>query len=655
MEKVVREFDEEKLQNCKEDIDTLLVFAGLFSATLTAFLVESYQRLSEDTAGETLQAIRQLTAQTASYHIIGGLLNATVYAPTTPAPFQPLAADIRVNVLWFASLLFSLITASFGILVKQWLREYLAVDNPAPQARLRVRHLRYPQLARWKVFEIAAVLPILLQISLGLFFVGMCYFTASVHPSVRNTTLPLVAGWAFCFAAVTLLPVFFPLCPYRTTFLKRIITAFHSYIVRHATRIEFPPGYFRLVSLWRRRYLHWWACIGAALTDSNEANATSRADHDTDILIAVDTILSNDELLKTTLAEALQQSHPRASHMLSFIRSILYNRLQPSIDVVTADSFPVPLVDLQPLGLQARSAISSILCQYLASRVTAVLCWDVLAQIIFSAMLSSLGQPMPATVVRLLRESLPAQRGEGLPVRRRELRFEVRWLIDANGQLEEDAARLYIQSFRLILPHSPVDTNASVIRFITGTLLLHQQLSHGLDIHEDRHDYVRGLESMLASWPWRTVSNALKLEMAQFLVVNLEHLLYVLLADDPPTPQVLHEVSPCFRGSLVALFTGITSLSISSYLQIWTNDILALIMAHKTSASELVRVVAQTPPQQLLDFISAMGLLSPTLNGAFCESLPRSCIHRSHAEDSCAEHLLLLYIPHLQTSPDIFG
>ncbi|KAI0084341.1 hypothetical protein BDY19DRAFT_854946, partial [Irpex rosettiformis] len=108
MAHAVRIFDEEKVRDCKEDVDTLLVFiqGGTFNSTAPSFLVE---------------------------------------------PFQASTADIRVNVLWFASLLFSLITASFGILVKQWLREFLAAENPSPQARLRVRHLRYPELSRWKV------------------------------------------------------------------------------------------------------------------------------------------------------------------------------------------------------------------------------------------------------------------------------------------------------------------------------------------------------------------------------------------------------------------------------------------------------------------------------------------------------------------------
>ncbi|KAI0738759.1 hypothetical protein BC629DRAFT_1300079, partial [Irpex lacteus] len=214
----MREYDEEKVKNTKEDIDTLLTFAGLFSAALTAFLVESYSNLLPDpnaqTAAESAQSL--VVMQQMYLHAYNSSSDPTIaLAPAVPPPFQPSLNDIRVNVLWFASLIFSLMTASFAILVKQWLREYLAVENPSPHARLRIRHYREPGLRTWKVFEIAAVLPLLQQLALALFFIGLCYFTASVHESVGDTSLPLVAGWAFCFTTVTMLPLFFPRCPYK--------------------------------------------------------------------------------------------------------------------------------------------------------------------------------------------------------------------------------------------------------------------------------------------------------------------------------------------------------------------------------------------------------------------------------------------------------
>ncbi|KAI0729093.1 hypothetical protein BC629DRAFT_1302806, partial [Irpex lacteus] len=214
MGKEVREFDEEKIRNSKEDIDTLLVFAGLFSAVLSAFVVAAYPSLQPDRMDTVVYTLQVIAAQTAGYHLIGNAITSSP-APLPPLPaFKPASNDIRVNILWFASLVISLITASFAMLVKQWLREFLAVDVPSPQARLRIRHFREPQLRKWMVFEIAASLPLLLQLSLGLFFVGLCYFTAAIHANIGYTTLPLVVGWALFFFTVSALPIFFPRCPY---------------------------------------------------------------------------------------------------------------------------------------------------------------------------------------------------------------------------------------------------------------------------------------------------------------------------------------------------------------------------------------------------------------------------------------------------------
>ncbi|EKM54919.1 uncharacterized protein PHACADRAFT_60661, partial [Phanerochaete carnosa HHB-10118-sp] len=69
MDGVVRKADKGKVKNCKEDIDTLLVFAGLFSAVLTAFVIESYHNLQPDTSTETVTLLRQISLQLTSFTI----------------------------------------------------------------------------------------------------------------------------------------------------------------------------------------------------------------------------------------------------------------------------------------------------------------------------------------------------------------------------------------------------------------------------------------------------------------------------------------------------------------------------------------------------------------------------------------------------------
>lgn len=190
--------------------------AGLYSAVLTAFLIESYKNLQTDPPQDYL---RQIALQTSSYQFNNGYTNATFSAPQFP-PFQAAISDIRVNVCWFASLMLSLSSASFGILVKQWLREFLAISYISPQERIRIRDARVQGLESWKLFEIASLLPILLQISLALFFVGLCFFTEAVHSSIGTTSLFLVACWAFFFILSVVAPLVSPRCPYKTTSLK---------------------------------------------------------------------------------------------------------------------------------------------------------------------------------------------------------------------------------------------------------------------------------------------------------------------------------------------------------------------------------------------------------------------------------------------------
>lgn len=183
---------------------------------MTAFLIESYKNLF---ANESETLLRQMVLQSASYRFTNGYLNST-FDPSQLHTFKAAVSDIRVNVCWFASLILSLSSASFGIAVKQWLREFLAMDCISPQERLRIRDARIHGLADWKLFQIAAFLPILLQISLVLFFVGLCLFTAAVHRSIGITSLFLVSCWAFLFFMSVLTPLFSPRCPYKTTILK---------------------------------------------------------------------------------------------------------------------------------------------------------------------------------------------------------------------------------------------------------------------------------------------------------------------------------------------------------------------------------------------------------------------------------------------------
>lgn len=379
MAETVRKFDEEKIDDCKDDIDTLLVFvsspikclaitsqtmsqAGLFSAVLTAFLLESYQMLQEDTAVVTLRVLQQIASQTSSYTLYAGMLNSTAAPLPLPPPFRPSTAAIRVNVLWFASLIVSLVAASLGMLVKQWLREYLTADHPSPQARLRIRHLRRPALDKWRVIEIGAALPFLLQTALALFFTGLCYFTAEIHATIGHTTLPLVAAWALFYIAATALPIFLPRCPYKTTLLKVGVQSAFRHITASATS---RSGQLNSASSRAARFysscMHWLARYTSAADEKELAGSDIM---DLEVLASVDAIQSNDELLATTIREALEQGQPHWTKVVKFVLQVLGHRLQQD-GLIRGRDYDWSALDLRSLTRRSREAINGILVHHL--------------------------------------------------------------------------------------------------------------------------------------------------------------------------------------------------------------------------------------------------------------------------------------------------
>ncbi|TDL29081.1 hypothetical protein BD410DRAFT_680454, partial [Rickenella mellea] len=104
------------VHNWRDDMDSLPIFAAPFSASVTAFVIESYKTLVQDSRDVTVEVLLQISRQ---------LANGT-QAPSAVRPtFQPDSTDIAINIFWFLSLAFSLACALAAALVRQWARKYL--------------------------------------------------------------------------------------------------------------------------------------------------------------------------------------------------------------------------------------------------------------------------------------------------------------------------------------------------------------------------------------------------------------------------------------------------------------------------------------------------------------------------------------------------
>lgn len=198
---------------------------------VSAFILPVYQSLSPD---PVVQLLTQITLQTANYTVGGGHINSTNPTPASPA-FQVSPIALRVSYLWTISLSITLVTASIAILIKQWLREFKGINDAkytSLRARIRIRQFREPALRRWKVFETAAFLPLLIQVSLGFFLLGLCYYTSSVFPSLNKSCIPIVVAWAVMFVATSLAPAISSECPWKVTSFLTGLMVVRTYLCR---------------------------------------------------------------------------------------------------------------------------------------------------------------------------------------------------------------------------------------------------------------------------------------------------------------------------------------------------------------------------------------------------------------------------------------
>ncbi|KAJ6594392.1 hypothetical protein B0H19DRAFT_917636, partial [Mycena capillaripes] len=203
--KATRPFDLEMVGSLRGDMDTLLVFASLFSAVVTAFVIVSYPGLSGASNRDTTALLlQQLLLRMNSEET-------PVISAASSTPPAASVSSICINVLWFSSLVLSLNTVLGAILAKQWLSEYQLVTcstAKSPREQVPFRQLKFDSFGRWGVPIIIDYLPVQLIFALFLFFAGLVYFVWTLNRTVAIITSIWVGLSALFFLVTTLLPSF---------------------------------------------------------------------------------------------------------------------------------------------------------------------------------------------------------------------------------------------------------------------------------------------------------------------------------------------------------------------------------------------------------------------------------------------------------------
>ncbi|KAH9025780.1 hypothetical protein EDB84DRAFT_1273386, partial [Lactarius hengduanensis] len=95
---------------------------------------------------------------------------------------------IRVNVIWFLSLVLSVASAVNATLFQQWARRYLELTRRrvAPHKRARTRAYMYNGIASFKMSRAVKAMPVLLHLSIFLFFAGLIDFLWNTNSTVGS-------------------------------------------------------------------------------------------------------------------------------------------------------------------------------------------------------------------------------------------------------------------------------------------------------------------------------------------------------------------------------------------------------------------------------------------------------------------------------------
>ncbi|KAK0225048.1 hypothetical protein EDD85DRAFT_756193, partial [Armillaria nabsnona] len=174
-----RNHDVNMVKESRDNVDVLLVFAGLFSAVVTTFVVQTSQSLQPNYAAMSASLLYEsVLVQCAIAD--GSPVNTIASSPLNPTiAFVPATTDVWVNGLWFTSLFLSLMTALVAVLVKQWLHHYVALPSGTPRDRSFTRQFQYTGFNKWHVQVIIGLLPVLMHLALAIFFSGLVIF---LHP-----------------------------------------------------------------------------------------------------------------------------------------------------------------------------------------------------------------------------------------------------------------------------------------------------------------------------------------------------------------------------------------------------------------------------------------------------------------------------------------
>ncbi|KAJ6605299.1 hypothetical protein DFH09DRAFT_1353790 [Mycena vulgaris] len=189
------EFDEEFHKKYWDDLDSTLLFAGLFGAISSAFIIQVQPELQPDPK--------------------------TMLGPST--------VIVVVQGLLYFTLFFTLFAALVAVLGRQWLLHYNSVTHRGSIAhRSLERQHKYDALRYWRFHLLMEIPPFLLQLSLLIFAAALSLYLWRIHRALAAIALALTSfGFTF-YAVIMFSALTSPDAPFQTTLTNSLAATFNS-------------------------------------------------------------------------------------------------------------------------------------------------------------------------------------------------------------------------------------------------------------------------------------------------------------------------------------------------------------------------------------------------------------------------------------------
>ncbi|KAG8898080.1 hypothetical protein FRC00_003369 [Tulasnella sp. 408] len=195
---LAEEIDDDMVKGLKEQLDGILIFAGLFAGVNSAFLALTLPLLSADTADDISALLAQNNA--ILIQVLTGR-NDTVpaAAPLPSAGFSPSSDIFAINALFSLSMAFAIISSFLAVLGRQWLVYYRKRSGGGPEKQRWEQLKRFLGAERWQLEPILDdLLPSLLQIGLIIFCVSLLLYLRHLSPAISVIVgIPMYIGLAF--------------------------------------------------------------------------------------------------------------------------------------------------------------------------------------------------------------------------------------------------------------------------------------------------------------------------------------------------------------------------------------------------------------------------------------------------------------------------